>query len=321
VIEYYRYDSGLCAPGTNCDFRDVISVPSGFDQAEVFLSGFQLGTEVQEDAVERITAAVQKHRYDAATGELEMSVFSRLASGMGQNYSYRVTFVLILTGATVATFTPIGGGCIGTASCSITDTLQGAVPAGMHYIGLATRNWDFGSDSGPLRINTISGHVNNVVVGATDVDIDYMFFLHDASAQNEMFAEWGAAVIAFDPAEMGQHGASLFPQYTFFGRSTPDRQGWTEHHTNPSGSPISGFLDAFEGLSLFDPSALRPQPPPWVDKPIWLIESSAEGFANYPFAPYVALTTYGIFLGTQFGNTSTAAPFAFQESRALGFLL
>jgi hypothetical protein len=137
-----------------------------------------------------------------------------------------------------------------------------------------------------------------------------------------MFAEIGAALIAFDPTEMGQHGAPVFPQYASHG-STPNRQYWTDNHMNPSGLSITGFLDAFQALSLLDPSAIPilPPPPTLVDKPIWLIECSAERFARHPFWTSVGRTDYGVFLGTQFSNTSTAAPFEFHSERAFGFLL
>jgi hypothetical protein len=327
VIQYYGYDAGVGPPGTNY-FRGAIGAPSGFDQAEVFLSGFMLRSEVESGRVQRVSVLVQKHRYTTATGELELSVRASLWTGTNQNQSYRVTFVVILTGATLAKFTPVSTGCRGTASCNITRSIPVAIPTGMQFIGLATRNWDIGSESGPLRLNALSGHINNHYAGpdplkGPSVYIDYMFFLQDASAQNPMFAEWGAAVIAFDPSEMGRHGGPLPYQYTSGGTKTSKRIVWTNQHSNPSGSPIAGFLDAFEGLSLFDPSAIGPPlyPPPLVDKRIWLLESTAEGFAIPPFMPQVALTNYGIFLGTEFGNTSTATPFGYQASRALGFLL
>src|SRR5688572_8181866 len=162
IIEYYAYNSGLCAPGANCDFRGVITVPTGFELVEVFISGFRLNVDSHEDTIGRVSVTVQKFRYDAATGDLELGIRAGLLSGMGQDYSYRVTLVVILTNSSVAKFSPVGGGCTGIGRCSIARTVVGAIPGGMIFIGVATSNWDLGSDSGPLRLNALSGHIDSI---------------------------------------------------------------------------------------------------------------------------------------------------------------
>ena len=48
-IEYYGYDASPCGAGVSCDFRGVIKVPKGFEQVEVFLSGFRLEAAKQAE--------------------------------------------------------------------------------------------------------------------------------------------------------------------------------------------------------------------------------------------------------------------------------
>lgn len=139
--------------------------------------------------------------------------------------------------------------------------------------------------------------------------MDYLCALHDAQRQTKMYCEWGAKVIAFDPSEMAQNGSPIFPQYTFIGVHTPSRQAWIEHAPDPAGNPLPGFFDALEGLSLGYTGARQ--------HPVWWVEGSATKFA---VSGSTALTRYGIFLGTQFGNSTTAAPYVYQMSRAFGFL-
>jgi hypothetical protein len=316
AILYFTYDAAPCGGGVSCGFRGLIKVFRGYDQAEVFLSGFRLEGLRQADAVSQATVSVQKFRYDPVTGAMEVGVSSGIGTASGQQYATSVTFVVLLTRLGVASFTPISTGCGGVASCSITRSLPGAVPAGMQYIGLATSNWSLGS-SGPLVLNTLSGHIDALTVSGPQVDLRYLCMMQDGSAANRMWCEWSAKVVAFDPTEMEQNGSSLFPQYTFLGWNTPSRQAWTEHATSPSRTRLTGFLDAFEGLTLTYQTF--PQVP-GTQNPVWLIESMASNFRLDPNVPDTALTDYGIFLGTRFGNYATAQNYGFQLSRAIGLL-
>lgn len=317
AIEYFTYDSGTCGAGLPCNFRGSIKVPAGFDQVEVFLSGFKLEAAKQSDALSQVMATVTKHRYVVATGELELSISAVLNTRSGQNYSYNIGFVVILTESALAQFTQVGGGCAGVASCRIKRTIPAAVPAGMKYIGFATQNWHLGSHSGPLLVNTLSAHQDGLTVQSPVVNLNYLCVMRDGRGKNRMFCEWGAKVIAFDPAEMEQNGSSIFPQYAFMSWGSNVRHLWTEQSSSPSRRPIAGFFDAFEGLTL----TYQTFPyTPGIQNPIWLIESSAGNFSVSGVAPDTALTEYGIFLGTKFGNYTTTRQYGHQESRAFGFL-
>jgi hypothetical protein len=222
-----------------------------------------------------------------------------------------------LTDPSVASFSQISSGCVGTARCTISRSLATAVPAGMQNIGLATNDWDIGSDSGPLRLNALSAHIDGLTVSPPTVNLNYLCVMQDATGQNRMFCEWAAKIVAFAPSEMEQNGSFIFPQYTFLGQNIASRQAGPVQDASPSGAKISGFLDAFEGASLFyDP--LSPNPAA-TDNVIWWIEAFADSFAVT--APSAASRGYGVFLGTKFGDTLAAAPFDYQVSRAFGFLL
>ena len=317
AILYFTYDVAPCGGGVACSFRGDVKVHKGYEGAEVFLSGFRLEGLKQADAVSQANATVQKFRYDPLTGAMEVGVNGAIVTASGQQYAMSVTFVVVLTRGGVARFTPISTGCTGVANCNITRSLPSAVPAGMQYIGLATSNWSLGSSSGPLVLNTISGHLDALTVAPPQVDLTYQCTMQDGSAANRMWCEWGAKVVAFDPSEMAQNGSTIFPQYTFIGLNTPSRHAWTEHALNPARTPIMGFLDAFEGLTLTYQTFPNV---PGTQYPIWLIESTATNFRIDPSASDTALTDYAIFLGTKFGNYTTAEKYAYQESRAFGFL-
>lgn len=316
-IEYYSYDATPCGASGSCTFRGVIKVPKGFQQVEVFLSGFRVEAAKQADAVQQVSATVNKYLYDAATGDLEMSVGAVLRTKSPQDHALRVSFVVVLTAENVARFSAINTGCAGTLNCTITRWLPAAVPPGMRYIGLATQNWHIGSASGPFLLNTISGHLDSLTVAPPAVNLRYLCVMQGGKGKNKMFCEWAAKVIAFDPAEMEPAASPIPPAYTFLAWNVGTRVSWANHSPIPSHTPIAGFLDAFEGLTLtyqYFPYV------PGVRNRIWLIESSADNFRIDPSANDTAVTDYGIFLGTQFGKTTSTAPYAYQESRAFGFL-
>ena len=306
---YFSYKSGPCGGNVACNFRGIIPVPAGFDTVEVFLSGFRLQTATMSDMVSSVGATVQKYRYNVTTGDLEVGVTSWLRTQSGQQYSYLLTFAVLLTNPGVAHLTPISTGCSGLGECHIVRSLPTAVPAGMHYIGLATSNWHLGASSGAIPLHVLSGHLDNLTLIGPAVNVDYRCAMHDTQLNTKMYCEWGAKVLAFDSSEMAQNGSLLFPQYTVIGFNTPSRHSWIEHAPNPSGNPLPGFFDALEGLSLVYAGTSQ--------HPVWWIEGSATGFS---VAGSTALTRYGIFLGTQFGNSTTAAPYGYQMSRAFGFL-
>lgn len=316
-IEHYSYDASPCGASGSCLFRGAIKVPKGFQQVEVFLSGFRLEAAKQADAVQQVSVTVNKYLYDAATGDLEMSVGATLRTKSGQDYALHVSFVVILTAENLARFTPINTGCAGALSCTITRSLPAAVPPGMQYIGLATQNWHIGSASGPLTLNTLSGHLDSLTVAPPAVNLGYLCVMQGGKRKNKMFCEWAAKVIAFDPAEMEPAVSPIPPAYTFLAWNVGTRVYWANHSQIPSHRPIPGFLDAFEGLTLTYQNFPYV---PGVQNRIWLVESSADSFRVDPSSNDTAVTDYGIFLGTQFGNTTSTAPYAYQESRAFGFL-
>ena len=132
-----------------------------------------------------------------------------------------------------------------------------------------------------------------------------------------MFCEWSAKTIAFDPAEMTPNGSPIFPQYTFLSWSTTARAQWVNQASPPSHLPIPGFLDAFQGLTLTYqtfPPVVPGAVPGVVDRVL------RRRLYVDPAFPYVAMTQYGIFLGTTFGNSTSAQTYAYQSSRAFGFL-
>jgi hypothetical protein len=312
AIVYFTYASGPCGGALTCNFRGPIKVPPGFAQTEVFLSGVEWEAAGQADPLSQVAATVQRLSYDSTAGALEIGINASLTTQTRQSYSYILTFVVILTQAGVASFVPISTGCAGVGNCRIVRSVPGAVPAGMKYIGLATYNWHLGTQGGDILLNALSGHQDGLKIAPPNVDVEYRCVMQDARARNRMFCEWGAKVIAFDPSEMEQNGSTIFPQYTFLGLNTPNRHAWINQSASPSQAKLSGFLDAFEGLSLWYATGMQ--------NAVWRIESSAKNHALTLSAPGIALTEYGMFLGTAFGNSVGAASYSYQESRAFGFL-
>jgi hypothetical protein len=80
VIQYFRYLSGPCGGGVNCNFRGAVHVPAGFDQVEVFLCGFSFRTDNHVAGVNRIATTVNRYNHDPATGALEVGVMAQLAT-------------------------------------------------------------------------------------------------------------------------------------------------------------------------------------------------------------------------------------------------
>jgi hypothetical protein len=303
VLQYYS----CTAPGS---FRGVLQAPAGFEQVEVLLTGFTLATDLHVARVERAAVNVQKFRYDPQTGELELGVRGQLATD-GQTWRADVTFVVILTDSTAAHFTRLSTGCGATAECNISQQLAGAIPSGMQYIGLATQIWDLGSRAGAVPLNGIAAHMNAISVNPPNFGIDFAGALRNGAWTNDMFFEWQALTIAFDPTEMTRAPTWLPNQYTFIGKHA-SRLYLVDGAPAPAGPIITGFLDAFEGLVLLFSWAIG-----GPEYPVWMIEASAVAPV---LSPSGATTEYGILLGTTFGDTANTAPYEFQVSRAAGFL-
>jgi hypothetical protein len=238
-------------------------------------------------------------------------VNAALGSASGQPIWHEVTFVVVLTDPSVAQFTDINGSCGGVGQCSIARTLAGAVPAGMHYIGLGTRSWELGSNDGAIPLNALSGHIGALTVGPTDVTLDYLGAFRNAAQSNRMYLEWAASVIAFTPAEMAQNTSPIFPQYTTGVGSVTTRQAWTNNDVAPT--PVTGALSALEGMTYLYPTGQEHE--------LWIVEASVGNVRIQPTSTNNIQTDWGIFLGTTFGDRQNALTYDYQESRVLGFLL
>jgi hypothetical protein len=77
------------------------SVPAGFNQVEVLLAGCSLATDSREAPVNRARVYVQRFRYGAQTGDLEVGMAAELVTD-GQGWNGEVTFVVILADDTAA---------------------------------------------------------------------------------------------------------------------------------------------------------------------------------------------------------------------------
>lgn len=306
VVRYLTYRSRP----SGGSFRGFVRVPRGYPIAEVFICGFTLETRQSVDQLSRVSVTVNKYQYDPAAGQLELGVVANLATVSSQPYRYEVTLVVVLTDPSVAQFTDINGSSGGVGQCVIPRTLAGAIPAGMHYIGLGTRSWELGSNDGPIPLNALSGHIDSLTVGPTDVVLDYRGAFQNAAQSNRMYLEWAAAVIAFTPAEMAQNTSPIFPQYTT-AASVSTRQAWTNNDVAPM--PIVGALNAFEGMTYLYAAGQEHE--------LWLVEASLHHVRMQPGSINNVQSDWGIFLGTTFGDRQNALQYDYQESRALGYLL
>jgi hypothetical protein len=310
ALLYYRHTFPAGGPSS---FRGPLPGVAGFDQAEVFLCGFTLATDMHEAPVGRVSVNVENFGYDPQSGALEVGVTTLFATD-GQGSTSDVTFVAILTDATAARFTSISTGCGGTAECHILRQLGNAVPPGMEYIGIATQIWDVGLPSGgPVPVNGIAGDLVSLAVSPPMVWLDYAGALRNGAFTNDMFCEWQGVVIAFDPTEMTRPVSSLPFQYTFLSLVDLSQRVSFFGGAAPPPTPTTGFLDAFQGCTLLYSQAIN-----GPETPIWMIEASAQAPI---LTPNGAMTAYGVFLGSQFGDAVNAVPnFGFQISRAVGFL-
>jgi hypothetical protein len=306
VIAYFRYRS-RAAGGS---FRGFVRVPRGYPIAEVFICGFTVAARQSVDKLARVSVTIEKYQYDPVAGLLELGVMADLATASGQPYWHEVTLVVVLTNAKVARFTDVSGSCGGVGQCSISRSLAGTIPAGMHYIGLGTRSWELGSTAGPVRLNALSGHIDTLTVGPTDVVLDYRGAFQNAAQSNQMYLEWAASVIAFRPAEMAQNTSPIFPQYTTTA-TVSTRQALTNNDVAPV--PIAGALNAFEGITYLYGAG--------QENELWIVEASLHNVRIQPGSINNAQSDWGIFIGTTFGDRQNALQYSYQESRALGFLL
>lgn len=312
MLEYFRH---AFPAGTPSSFRGALQVPAGFDQVEVLLCGFTLSTEVHEAPVRRAAVNVQKFDYDAATGILDVGVTTQFETD-GQGSMSEVTFVVVLTDSAAARFSEIATSCGGTGECDIVRLVNSAVPAGMQYIGVATQIWDVGVPSGsPIPVNGIGGDIAGLAVGLPSVWLQYLAALRNGAWTNNMFCEWRGVVIAFDPAEISRFPTINLPyQYTILGQHQSARQVIAGSVSVPPGvPPFLGSLDVFQGFSLLFSQAIN-----GPESPIWMIECSAW----VPIiGPNGVFTQYGVFFGSQFGNTTNTVPdYGFQISRTVGLL-
>jgi hypothetical protein len=311
TLQYYRHSFPAGGPTS---FRGPIQTLAGFDQAEVFLCGFTLTTDAHEAEVARTSVNVQKFVYDAQTGVMEVGVTTLFATD-GQGFAADVTFVVIFTDAAAGRFSRISIGCGGTAECHIVQFVPNAVPPGMQYIGIATQIWDVGCRTGNEPINGIAGDVVNLGVNPPGVFLDFAGALRNGAWTNDMFCEWQGAVIAFDPTEMTPALTTLPFQYTILGYHVATRQSFSNQAPAPPNTVVKGFLDAFQGLTLLYSQAIN-----GPETPVWMLEASA---AAPIMGPSGAISQYGVFLGSRFGDAVNAIPpdYGFQISRAAGFLL
>ena len=291
ALHYYRYTATE-------GFRGNVQAGANFDLVDVALVGYDLRTDHHAAPVQRAAVNVQMFRYDAPSGEVEVGVNPQLHTD-GQGWTADVCFVVIATSSSVAHFTPIGGSGAGSGTAVIARRAFNAIPAGMEYVGLATQIWDLGSDAGAVPVNTLAAHHDGLTIAKPNCSVDYVGTFRDGHSTNQMFFEWQAVLLAFNPNEMTRVTTTLPNQYTWIGGGVT-RQAFASHAPSPpAGKPVTGFLDTDEGTVLqFGPAFGGPSGP---EHPIWMIESSAQPPI---LGPASAITEYGTFIGTTFGDAT-----------------
>jgi hypothetical protein len=311
VIQYYRYRSSICGSGPTCNFDGTIRTRPGFEQAEVFLTGFALERTNSSAPLQGISASVDKVRYDVATGDLAVRVYGTFQGG--QSFTHEISFVVVLTSNAAAKFTPLGNGCSDAILCHVVSMHASAVPVGMRFIGFATRKYFLGTNGAPLNVNALSmskDGISGFSPGGSG-NLDYVCAFRDAASAQKMFCEWSASIIAFDPAEMVAVSGSPLPETMFLGQAHATFRTTDTYHLVGGGS-TRGIFNALEGVSLFYTGT--------QDEPVWRVEASASGFQISGSPPDSGSTEYGLFLGTTFGDTANTTLFNYQMWRAVGFL-
>jgi hypothetical protein len=283
----------------------------GFEQAEVFLTGFALERSNSSAPLQGIGASVDKVHYDASTGDLAIRVYGTFQSG--QSFTYEISFVVLLTSNAAAKFTPLGNGCSDLVLCHVVSTFPSAVPAGMRLVGFATRKYFLGTNGSPMNVLALSMSKNGIsgFSPAGPGNVDYVCAFRDATSSKKMFCEWSASIIAFDPAEMVAASSNPLPEYMFLGQSsTTDRL--THTYQVSAGGSARGMFNALEGVSLFYTAT--------QDQPVWRVEASASDFQISGSPPNSGSAEYGLFLGTTFGDRVNTTPYSYQMWRVVGFL-
>jgi hypothetical protein len=313
-VFYYEQHVDSCAAFPTCAFDGQLDVPSGFTQAESFLSGFTLEVKGSADKLDRAIANVASANYDKPPGKIQVTVGGMLNTENRRDYSYRITFGIVFTSAN-AKFTSISNSCTGSGSCDIKKSLKGVIPSGLEYMGLGTRHFDIGvaSGSGAIDVNTLSMHIEDLVIKPRDIDLDYRCRLHDAAGANGMACEWAASIFALDPGEMERNNSTIFPQYTLMVLRNQGSQSRTNQGQSASGGPISGFLDGLEGVTFANENG--------GEEPISLIDASADEFELLSNPPNTSSTHYQLYAGETFGqNTFSSQFFTYQLSRLMVFM-
>lgn len=313
IIQYYHYVSPLCGV-TNCNFnRGIITTYPNFNLTDVFLSGFSIQTDKSEDTIARLKAEVQQFRYMPQTGDLEISVNAQIGTGTQQGYSYEIIFGIVLTDPSVAHLSGVSGGCADIATCQIKSMVANVVPSSMQFIGLGVHEFQLGSDSGPIFINSLGISNPLVNVLGTDIEVEQTCAFHDAALSNRMFCEYSAATFAFDPSELDVNDSVLSPRLVISNTGVAGTLKFLNSVGAASGSKITGALDALEGLNFSYPAG--------TEEAIWAVEAWANSVNVAGPSSTQAESDYSLFLGTIFGDRTSTAPFDVEFSRTVGLLL
>jgi hypothetical protein len=109
------------------------------------------------------------------------------------------------------------------------------------YIDIvATQIRDVGTSTGPaIAVNGIGGDIASLAVSAPSVWLQYLTVLRNEAWANDMFSEWRAVAIAFDPAEISRFPTNLPYQYIYLGQHQSARQVISGSVSVPPGVPPS----------------------------------------------------------------------------------
>jgi hypothetical protein len=200
------FASGVCH--MYCGYQLSTILPSGYEQAQIFLTGWRVENLGGTTTLQRIRLSTTAVHYDSASGKFDWEASADLRSnvGFGDEYRFTVYFSILLAKSAGARMTVFSDGCSAPTGgrCQQSTQIPNAIPAGWEPNAVAVRMFEMEVVSATVSgipLNRLALNINQWNESGTTVDVPLECEMFDGTPTEPMKCKIEGVSIAMAPGE------------------------------------------------------------------------------------------------------------------------
>lgn len=235
-----------------CAYQLTTKLPTGFDQAEIFLTGWRVENQRWTRTLWKLSLGVKSQYYDPTTGRFVWEALADVRSTAypDDTYVYIINFTILLTKSAGATQLIISNECSAPMGCTDFKVVPNSGPANWQEAALSIRSFSLEAPYGITSTGTLVSQLSLNMTSWQITSAGFESALHcempDISSMSTMMHCSAEAIgLVAAPGEIYR-----FPIESYSGSFTSGAFFTRSGDVRPPALPVDGAFGAWDSFKL-----------------------------------------------------------------------